>query len=219
MDMAAHPLYRDDALVRAVTQWHLDEGHTVFQLFQFGDSEAEHADVMLRLAAPPQGGSVLSLGCGVGGLERHWQLHRPDLSFELVNLSPAQLDLCLCEGTLVHADAQEYISARRPFDVVLMAYLLGHVDVERTLAHAVDNLAPGGVLLVADVFDGGADVDRDLAYSTPRRQAVLDLAGRRGLSAGWIGGGLRPTSFAHAAVPHHLDSVEPAVLLLRRRAC
>lgn len=208
-------MYRDEATLRGGTAWHLAQGHTIFQLFQFGDERA-HALRMLDLVRPGRGASVLSLGCGVGGLERLWQLARPDLFFELVNLAAPQLDVCLCEGRRVVADAETYRSGRM-HEVVLCAYMLGHVDPLRTLGSALANLAPGGVLLLADVFDSSPEFDAALCYTSPRLADVLAFASSNGLQLEVIREGLTAPPHVAGAVPEAvLRSTVPAVVVLRR---
>lgn len=173
MKAAEHPLYGDANLTRFVSQWHLQQGHTVLQLFQLGRSgERSHALELLRLTDPPQGARVLSLGCGIGGVEAYWRQARPDLSFELVNISQEQLDLCQCKGYKVCADAQGYASPNAPFDVVLLGYLLGHVDMHETLTAALDNCEPGGRIVIVDVFDVSARFRQVMCYDPPTFAAI-----------------------------------------------
>lgn len=215
MRAAEHPLYRDDAQIGRATMEHLAAGRTIFQMFQFGCTEFQHARRMLDIANPPHDARVLSLGCGVGGMERLWQLARPDLTFELVNISAAQLDLCACEGERVLADAQGYVSPRAPFDLVVLACMLGHVDATLTMRSAWANVRPGGRLLVADCFDSTPEFDACMFYSSPRR---LDVS--TDVDALWVDtyrSGLRPTNFIAETLPHVDQMTKPAVLLLEKR--
>jgi hypothetical protein len=162
-----HPLYDDEALVGEVTQRHLDAGRTVFQLWQAAPTEREHSVTLLDIAAPPHRARVLSLGCGVGGMERYWQLVRPDMRFTLQNVSKAQLDLCLCEGERVLGDAQAFVHdwGAPGFDVTVLAYMLGHVDAAATLRRAI--AVTRGTILVVDVFDVSPTFKRLLHYDPP----------------------------------------------------
>jgi SAM-dependent methyltransferase len=173
----AHPLYTDDQFLGMVTKTLLDSGHTVFQLFQYPENEYEHSVMLLRLADPCwRAHRILSLGCGVGGMEAHWLAHRPELRFELVNISQEQLDMCVCEGRKVKADAETYRSDQAPFDMVVMAYVLGHVVAKAALESAIANLAEHGVLLIYDVFDGTPKFDRELIYKSPSRSELVEWA-------------------------------------------
>lgn len=164
-----HPLYGDDKLVGIVTDWLLDQGRTILQLFLLGgepapgyprptSAEATHSRAVLARVNAPEGGRVLSLGCGVGGMEAHWHHARTDLRFTLVNASRAQLDRCLCPGDLIYGDMRDHHTTHPLWgtqDIVVMAYSLHHVeDVPRMVRLARRCLKPGGTLLVIDVVDG-----------------------------------------------------------------
>ena len=172
-----HPLYRADGEGAGLaTDALMAAGQTVFQVFQMADNEPEHCQWLLQCADRDRTiQRVLSLGCGVGGMEAHWHLLRPELEFELVNISQAQLDRCLCKGEKVKANAEDYHSKREPFDMVVIAYLLGHVDVHKTLASALANLAPWGTMLIYDVFEGTSSFRETLLYDTPQ---LRDKIGR-----------------------------------------
>jgi SAM-dependent methyltransferase len=152
-----HPLYGDERIVGSVTDWLLSRGHSVLQLYLLhqGDERRHSLDVLQRVNVPP-GARVLSLGCGVAGMERYWQHARPDIRFTLVNASRAQLVRCLCHGKLVHGDMRDptMLAALGLHDVVVMAYSLHHADsVPSMITMARCYLKPGGTLLVLDVID------------------------------------------------------------------
>ena len=161
-----HPVYNDEGQVRQLTLEHLAEGRTVLQMFQLADSEENHALRVLDLIGLADNARVLSLGCGVGGMEAYWHDRREGLRFELVNLSQAQLDLCICPGAKVCADATHYRSTGPGFDLTVLAYVLGHVEAETTLRAAVHNTRKGGRVVVLDVFDGTEVFDSHFSYST-----------------------------------------------------
>lgn len=215
--LSTHPLYSSETLVRDLTQWHLVQEHSVFQLFQIGDSEQEHAETLLQLVAPPRGARVLSLGSGVGGMERFWQLARPDLRFTLVNQSQAQLSLSLCEGTHICQDAAEFQSDET-FDVVIVAYVLGHVDAAALLARAEKALAKTGLLLVYDVFEGSPKFDETLLYDSPSRSQVEAFAVAVDLRFEFVlTRGFKAPEHVRAVVPRGvLEEVQPALFLLRK---
>jgi hypothetical protein len=65
----------------------------VFQFFQMPRNERDHSQWLLSVVDPQnRARSVLSLGCGVAGMESYWKIQRPELEFELVNISQPQLD-------------------------------------------------------------------------------------------------------------------------------
>jgi SAM-dependent methyltransferase len=215
MDFEHHPLYRDAAQVRAGTEWHLAQGHTVFQLFQFEGGEAEHSRCVLELACLPRNATVLSLGSGVAGMEAHWLAGRPDLTFELVNYSPEQLALSLCPGRRVVADAQGYVSEHGPFDCVVVAYMLGHVDALATLQSALRNVKPGGRLVVLDVFDSTPEFDAALTYTSPTRADVRAIESVCGLGLRAAMTGFKPTDYVRRELPATLlEQTTPALFVL-----
>jgi hypothetical protein len=216
MDLSQHPLYRDESAVRQITEWHLSQGRSVFQLFQFPGGELEHSLRLLALIDPPHVARVLSLGSGVGGMERYWQVARPDLSFELVNVAQPQLDLCRCEGAHVLADADGYISSSGRFDVVLLAYMLGHVDVAATLDSALANLKSGGALVVFDVFDSTQEFDAAFCYESPALAEVERFSVEHGLRSQLIERDLESCSYVRDEVPAALlRQTQPALFILR----
>lgn len=167
-----HPLYSDEALVHKLTKGLMDEGHTIFQLWMFSQDEYTHSVCVLQQIRLPRNARVCSLGCGVGGMEYYWSRESPDLQFDLVNRSQAQLCLCRCPGIRTHAKI-ENIHAYKIYDCVILAYVLGHVDVEKTLRQAERMCKPGGKILVLDVFDSAPVFDRELLYDSPKTGGMV----------------------------------------------
>ena len=164
-DYRNHPLYKDEALVADWTDRLVNAGHSVFQLFQFPSNEEQHSLILLDIVDPKRELTlVMSLGCGVAGMEAYWKRARPELKFHLVNTSKAQLQRSLCDGDLIRADAQSYSSQLAPFDLVVIAYMLGHVEALPTLRRAAAQLRPGGKLFVYDVFNGTEEFSQRLCY-------------------------------------------------------
>lgn len=175
MKLSDHPLYGNPAMVKEFTKARMKEGSTVFQMFQFAGGERTHSITLLGMLDLPLGAKVLSLGAGVGGMEKHWHNERKDLQFELVNVSPEQLELTVCPGLRVLADAEGYVSPWRPFDCVLLMYVLGFVGVRETLKSAYANLKPGGVMVISDAFDSTPGFDRVFSYKSPDSLDLLDF--------------------------------------------
>jgi SAM-dependent methyltransferase len=164
--------YSDDVLVGAVTDSLLKQGHTVFQMFMLDPDERTHSLMVLERIFMPIDGRVLSLGCGVGGMERYWVEAMPNIEVTLVNHAMPQLARRVCPGRLVLADMRDIdCEATVPvgsFDVVVMAYSLHHC--EKTLEMidtARSMLRPGGTLLVLDVVDGSDAYHAAVDYRTP----------------------------------------------------
>jgi SAM-dependent methyltransferase len=170
-----HPLYQNDDAVRNVSEWLLDRGYTVLQLFQMPHNEQEHSEWMLKQVGQC-GNRILSLGSGVAGMEAYWKKLRPELEFELVNISQSQLDLSLCDGRKICADAEGYISDAGPFDIVILSYVLGHVDIDATLESAGGNVAPKGKLLIYDVFNGSDRFNEEMHYDTPCLSDIVNFS-------------------------------------------
>src|SRR5262245_10974316 len=218
MNLADHPLYGDEPTLRAVTKWLLDNGHYLFQIFQYPDTEWEHSKTLLRVSDPAlKARRILSLGCGVGGMESHWQACRPELSFEFVNISQAQLDMMVCEGTKVCADAQTYRSYSPPFDMVLISYLLGHVNIHPTLETALYHLAEGGRLVIYDVFNGTGNFREKLFYETPNLGEVIEFADNHDLFRRVdIAGGIPLAPWFKEHFPWIENEVTPALLVFQK---
>jgi len=214
MDLAAHPLYHSDATVADETAKHVAAGRTVFQLWLTAPDEREHSAHVLRLLEPHPQARVLSLGCGVAGMEAHWAAARPDLRFTLVNRSQAQLDLCRCPGRRVVADvASRALRAEvgGGYDIVVCAYVLGHVEPERVLLNAIAACKRGGLVLVLDVFDASPDFQAGLMYLAPT-MALMELADFQEVECRWH---LAPNGVAEAELPGWLHEADPRLWLRR----
>jgi len=220
MNLASHPLYGSEANVILVTDALLKAGHTIFQLYQWPDTEKDHAEILIHLADPLRKvRRILSLGCGVGGMEALWQNQRPEIvEYEMVNISQAQLNRCLVkQATRVCANAETYISERRPFDLVVVAYLLGHVNIDMTLLSALGNLGPGGKLLVYDVFEGTERFDTELYYNTPAFEQLEIFGIANGLRFKLVLEARIPLAeFARKTVPWIADESCPGLFIFQR---
>jgi SAM-dependent methyltransferase len=167
-------LYDDEASVLRLTHGMLAAGSTVFELWLLDHDEREHARLVLDALPqdPPADARVLDLGSGVGGMARWWADLHPGWRFTLVNRSPGQLALTVCPGALqVCCDLLRYPA---PYDreaagsdVVLLAYVLGHVDVRAALRKALACARPGGMVVVLDVFDTPERFNALMRYRSP----------------------------------------------------
>jgi SAM-dependent methyltransferase len=166
-----HPAYGNEETVAVVTDYLLDQGCTVFQLFMLDPDERLHAQAVLQHVFIRPNIHVLSLGCGVGGMERYWVDAMPNIHVTLVNSSMAQLARRVCPGRLVLADMRQIdCEATVPvggFDLVVLGYSLHHCDdVPAMLDVARSMLRPGGALLVLDVCGGSEVLHEALQYRT-----------------------------------------------------
>jgi trans-aconitate methyltransferase len=210
MSTQPHPLYSDEALVRRVTQDLMAQQHHIFQLFQF-PGPATHSQVMYSALSPHSHARILSVGCGIGGMERFWQRRTPTLDITLLNTSQAQLDLCKAEGAKVLADGESWRSSS-PFDVVLFAHSLGHMDFTKALDNALENLTPKGKLFLIEPCNGDAEFNRRMHYRSPFAFEVWEFALTRGLQVQvqWLGGIPR-----YYAVPLYGHAVSGVFVLQR----
>jgi SAM-dependent methyltransferase len=214
-DLTNHPAYSNPDIVRQFTQWHISQGHTIFQLFQCGANEIEHSKSLLKLIDLPLNASVVSLGSGVGGMEHYWKQYRPDLKITLVNISQVQLDLTICDGEKICADAETYQSLEK-VDAVIIAYTLGHVDVEITLKNALSQLKVGGVIVVFDIFNCTAGLCKTLGYDAPTVEEIesfctsnsVDVIHRRRLFS--LG------EYAAKSLPWVAEQAFPALFIIRK---
>ena len=163
-----HPAYGDEVLVGRMTDWFIEQGHSVLQLFTLDPDERLHALEVLRHVFVPIGGRVLSLGCGIGGMERYWVEAMPSIEVTLVNQSMAQLARCVCPGPRCLADMRDQGSLPGGgYDLVVMGYSLHHVDdVPAMLEVARSMLRQGGTLLVLDVAGGSSAFAEAVAYQS-----------------------------------------------------
>jgi hypothetical protein len=109
-------------------------------------------------------------------MEFYWKQERRDLQFTMVNSSQVQIDMCLLGPGGICMDAQDYVlpPEAEPFDITIMAYMLGHVDAVHTIKRAMNATKPGGTVVVLDVFDGTEEFHNTIAYESPKSS---DLAG------------------------------------------
>lgn len=183
--LKAHDLYADDVLVGEVTRWLMDQRRIVLQLFMLSPDQRLHSTEVLRRSIRPnsflhQGARIVSLGCGVGGMEFYWQMLRPDLRFTLVNQSKAQLDLCVCHGERWLGDLCDFrMRPRERAMLVVLAYVLGHVRLSAAMKAARKALAPGGRVIVLDVCDASHRFGEVLRYAAPTSQAMRRVGLRR----------------------------------------
>jgi len=197
-------MYASEEDTARMTDWLLRQGQTIFQLFQFPGGELAHSREMLKLCDIPPNARILSLGCGVGGMEAWWKWLRPDLSFTLLNDSQVQLDRCLCPGRKVLANAEEWMLPTNFYHTILISYLLGHVDIRKVMDR-VDGGTPERVV-IWDAFDGTERFNREMMYRSPRLEEFH----------GWprpIVGGVPLCDFIQKTHPWIAENATPALLI------
>jgi phosphoadenosine phosphosulfate reductase len=140
-----------EAIDRA-TDLALAKGLRVMQTALIG-SQAEHVAYLLKLIAPEQGAHIVDAGCGIGEVARLMHAQRPDLTFDLVNISEYQIrhtptgaafNPCL-------ADFTRTTLASASADVVMFNSALCQMPINQALSEARRLLKPGGQLIVCDL--------------------------------------------------------------------
>jgi 2-polyprenyl-3-methyl-5-hydroxy-6-metoxy-1,4-benzoquinol methylase len=146
----------------------LDAARDTFTSFA-GTPVGTRAYVLGRIVVAPLGalgqetsmlaGRLLSLGCGLGVVERYLAAANPRLEIDGVDLDPAKVDTVTATAArsprvaLRHGDATA-LEGDGSYDAVLVCDLLHHLDdagQDALAAVAADSLRPGGVCLVKDL--------------------------------------------------------------------
>lgn len=128
------------------------EGVRLLSLWRLAETEAAHAHALLGLLALPEGAHVVDLGSGTGELARLAHAWRPDLRWTLVNTSAWQLGRSPAWATLVSRDLTDTGLPGGCADAVVIAYALGYVDPTLALEEAHRLLAPGGALVLHELY-------------------------------------------------------------------
>lgn len=190
------------------TELCIKHGVRVLNANLFGKTEAAHVDRLLELIDPPHGAVILDAGCGIGEVARLMAHARPDLEFQLLNVSAAQLAHCPDGMARILADFEATGLPDASVDVVMFNYSLCHsLNVPAALHEARRVLREGGILFVNDMVRTAGDnrLCRPLFESSFHwpdhlaqwnRQAGFDVA----------------STFVHAPVVQRLrDIVTPAL--------
>lgn len=136
--------------------------------------------IVLPLMAIPQGGQVLDVGCGYGGLSLLLAGKRPDLRITGVDPELGMLEsaaqsaaqLGLKNLTFAQGDGRQLASSDDRFDLVVCQTVLTHVaDPPAVIAEMARVLKPGGVLMAAEYSVVGPYVAWNSAQAPGRDEA------------------------------------------------
>lgn len=134
-------------------------GHSILQTHRFEGSDRDHVAKLLEYFAPPAGAHVLDAGCGVGIVAEIMKDLRPDLTFTLLNISAAQLDLAADGPVKIVGDFQSIPVENGSYDAVMFLFSLGHGLLSRSIAEVSRVLRSGGVLFIYDLSADKASHD------------------------------------------------------------
>jgi 3'-phosphoadenosine 5'-phosphosulfate sulfotransferase (PAPS reductase)/FAD synthetase/ubiquinone/menaquinone biosynthesis C-methylase UbiE len=142
----------DQPEVDAFTKSVVAQGVKIFNAALFGANEQEHVAVLLDLMKPRPGALIVDAGCGIGETARIMSAARPDLRFQLLNISAAQLAHCPPTMDRVLGDFDAMPFADGVADVVMFNYAICHSSNWRTtLREARRVLMVGGSLFINDM--------------------------------------------------------------------
>ncbi len=149
-----------------VNPWTDDENAAFLRLRMKTFWNADYFErIILPLLDLPQGGRVLDVGCGNGGISFLLAGLRPDLHITGLDLEPKPLEdaasLAARSGftnlNFEQGDAHQLRFGAGVFDAVLCQTVLTHVrDAQAVIAEMARVLKPGGVFFAAEYTDSGA---------------------------------------------------------------
>jgi ubiquinone/menaquinone biosynthesis C-methylase UbiE len=163
----------------------LASGHKICQVHRLADDDLEHVRRLSRWADLPRNATVVDMGSGIGEVARLWHLGRPDLAFNLVNISRFQLDCLPDWGAKKHCcDMTDVPEPDNTFDAAVCCFAIGHVDKPGDAFKEMARLVkPGGIVFVYDMIRlrGDNRAMAELGYTVGPRGCLDDAAQANGL--------------------------------------
>lgn len=130
------------------TQEFLDAGITVFQGAMLSESELEHCHILFKMFQPQ--GTLIDMGCGIGGVAAVFKAIDPDLEIIGVTSSPAQISKALPGVHMIEADMSAVPLPDGCADMVMFNESFGYAPVRCLMDEAFRLLKPGGRLCIKD---------------------------------------------------------------------
>lgn len=169
----------------AATHAFLDAGMTVFQGAMLAASEADHCRRLYDLFQPT--GTVVDLGCGIGGVLAAFAAINPDLELIGVTNSPEQQRRGLPGIRIELADMAATGLPDACADLVMFNESFGYAPARQLLDEAARLLRPGGRLAIKDfAFEAHNPVigqcERRWGYTVHEPEALALYAQRAGFA-------------------------------------
>jgi SAM-dependent methyltransferase len=172
----------DIDLINENTQAIVDAGLRVLQIHRFADSDVDHVKYLLNFAKFEKDSYVIDMGSGIGEVARIMKETRPDLDFDLVNISSEQLRFSPRNMPKILANFLEIPMPDETYDAVMFCFSIGHEDHEKSIGEARRILRTGGVLFIYDMVrvSGSNESMRDVEYSVLPVEEFLDIVESNG---------------------------------------
>ena len=165
-------------LIDSVTDNLISNGHRVFQIHRFAESDRAHVLRLAQWADFKQSSKIIDLGCGVGEVSKIMKEVRSDLNFTLVNISSVQLGYA-DEGFVKHCcNFCKVPEKDESFDGAMFLFSIGHSDIARALQEAYRILKEGGILFIYDMARTHGDNKNmeSVSYQVNSKENMINAA-------------------------------------------
>jgi SAM-dependent methyltransferase len=173
------------AALDGATRTMLASGQKICQVHRFADDDLEHVRRLSLWADLPRNAYVVDMGSGTGEVARLWHLWRPDLEFNLINISRFQLDCLPKWGAKRHCcDMTDIPEPDNTFGAAICCFAIGHADTPGDAFKEMARLVkPGGIVFVYDMIRlrGDNSTMAELGYTVGPRGYLDDAARANGL--------------------------------------
>lgn len=158
--------YYPDSIMGAMTDYIVDRGEKLLQVFRLCQDERDHAYALAAEMGYRPGQTVLDVGCGTGWLGGYLSELEPSLTVKLLNYGEAQLKHAPPNLEKTVGDSEDLPYEDNSADGLILSYILGHTKFEKTIGEAHRVLRPGGWLFLYELNKSGPVTDefRTLNY-------------------------------------------------------